>query len=104
MTELVNSIEFLTLIVDRNHKDEIVKLLFESRCHLVNVVYAKGSAQTGYFKDMLGLVQEEKKVVITCLVTSDLSGKLFDQLTAKFNFDKPDTGIAFTIPVEKLSV
>ena len=104
MSESNNSIEFLTIIVGRKCKDEILALLIESKCHLINVVYAKGSVQTGYFKDMLGLVPEEKKVMITCIVTSDMSGKLLDQLVVKLKFDKPNTGIAFIVPVDKLSV
>lgn len=104
MTESKNGIEFLTIIADRKYKDEILTLLLESKCHLIHVVYAKGSVQNGFFEDMLGLVPEEKKVMITCIVTSDLSGKLLDQLVLKFNFDKPNTGIAFIVPVDKLSV
>mgnify|MGYP000849113635 CR=1 FL=1 len=99
-----NIVEFLTVIAGRKYKDEILKLLVASRCHLINVVYAKGSAQYGYFRDMLGLVPEEKKVMITCLVTSDIAGKILDQLVSEFNFDKPDTGLAYTVPVDKLSV
>jgi len=104
LTEAHCSIDYLTLIVGRKHKDEILELLLDSGCHLIDVVYAKGSVQTGYFRDMLGLVPEEKKVMVTCLIAGNLTGKLFEELVAKFNFDKPNTGIAFTVPVDKLSV
>ncbi len=98
------NIDFLTLIADRKHKDEILKLLLNSGCHLIDVVYAKGTLKTGYFKDMLGLVSEEKKIMITCLISGDLSSQLLKDLVTKFNFDKPNTGIAFVVPVDKLSV
>lgn len=104
LTESKNSIEFLTIIAARDYKDEILELLHELKCHLINVVYAKGSVQNGYFKDMLGLVPEEKKVMITCIVTSDISIKLLEQLVSKLHFDQPNTGIAFITPVDKLSV
>ncbi len=104
MTECEYGVDFLTLIAGRKHKDEILKLLLDSGCHLIDVVYAKGSVQTGYFKDMLGLVPEEKKVMITCLIKGNLSGRLLEQLITKFEFDKPNTGIAFVVPVDKLSV
>ena len=104
MIEYEYCVDFLTLVADRKNKEKILKLLLDSRCHLIDVVYAKGSVQSGYFKDMLGLVPEEKKVIITCLIASDLSSKLLEQLVLKFNFDKPNTGIAFVVPVEKLSV
>lgn len=104
MTEAKCGVHFLTLIAGRNHKDKILKLLLESQCHLINVVYAKGSVRTGYFKDMLGLVPEEKKVVITCLISGSLSDNLLNRLIVEFNFNKPNTGVAFVTPVEKLSV
>nr|WP_308742898.1 hypothetical protein [uncultured Anaerocolumna sp.] len=104
MIEFEYGIDFLTLIVGRKYKDEILKLLLNSECHLIDVVYAKGSIQTGYFKDMLGLVPEEKKVLITCLIADNLSAKLLEQLVTKFNFDKPNTGVAFVVPVDKLSL
>lgn len=104
MTEPKHTVEYLTIIAGRNHKDEILKLLLELKCHLINVVYAKGSVKSGYFKDMMGLVPEEKKVMISCIVTSDISDKLLEQLVSKFHFNQPNTGIAYTIPVDKLSV
>lgn len=104
MTEFEYGIDFLTLIAGRKYKDEILKLLLNSECHLIDVVYAKGSVKTGYFKDMLGLVPEEKKVLITCLIANNLSAKLLDQLVTKFNFDNPNTGVAFVVPVDKLSL
>jgi len=104
LTKSKSCVEFLTIIAGRKHEDEILKLLVESRAHLINVVYAKGSVESGYFRDMLGLVREEKKVMIACIVTSDISDKIFEQLVSKFNFDKPNTGIAFVVPIDKLSV
>ncbi len=104
MTECNYGVEFFTLIAGRKHKDEFIKLLLDSGCHLIDVIYAKGSVQSGYFKDMLGLVPEEKKVMITCLIASNLSDALLEQLNVQFHFDKPNTGIAYVIPVDKLSV
>jgi len=104
MTNYEYGIDFLTLIANRNDKDELLEFLIESECHLINVVYAKGSLKSGYLKDMLGLVPEEKKVLITCLISSNLSNQLLEQLIIKFNFNKPNTGIAFVIPVNTLSV
>jgi hypothetical protein len=104
VTEYNNCIDFLTLIADRKLKKEIINFLIESRGHLIDVVYAKGSVKASYFKDMLGLVPEEKKILITCLIASNLSEHVLEQLILKFNFDKPNTGIAFVVPVDTLSV
>ncbi len=98
------TIDYITVIAARKYKDDVLKLLLNSGCHLIDVVYAKGSVQTGYFKDMLGLVADEKKILITCLLASNLTPQLMEQLVIKLNFDKPNTGIAFVVPVDKLSV
>ena len=98
------SIDYLTVIAARKHKDDVLKLLVNSGCHLIDVVYAKGSVQSGYFKDMLGLLPDEKKVLITCILTSNLTPQLLEQLVTKLNFNKPNTGIAFVVPVDKMSV
>lgn len=98
------TIDYLTVIAARKYKEDILKLLLSSGCHLIDVVYAKGSVTSGYFKDMLGLLAEEKKVLITCLVESNITPQLMDQFITKLNFDKPNTGIAFVVPVDKLSV
>lgn len=98
------TIDYLTVIVARQYKDDVLKLLLNTGCHLINVVYAKGSVRTGYFKDLLGLVTDEKKVLITCILKSNLTPLLMEHFVKKLNFDQPNTGIAFVIPVEKLSV
>ncbi len=98
------SIDYLTVIAARKYKDDVLKLLVNSGCHLIDVVYAKGSVQSGYFKDMLGLLPDEKKVLITCILTSNLTPPLMEQLVTKLNFNKPNTGIAFVVPVDKMSV
>lgn len=103
-SNFTSCIEFLTLIAGRKHKAALLDALSEAGGHLINVVYGKGSLKAGYLRDMLGLVPEENKVVITCLLPCDKTEAVLDMLVKKFNFNKPNTGIAFTIPVEKLSL
>jgi hypothetical protein len=98
------AIDYLTVIAARKYKEDILKLLLDSGCHLIDVVYAKGGATSNYFKDMLGLLADEKKIMITCLLASNLTAQLMEQFITKLNFDKPNTGIAFTVPVDKLSI
>jgi len=42
--------------------------------------------------------------MITGLIAGNLSEQLLEELVTKLNFDKPNTGIAFVVPVDKLSV
>lgn len=96
-------IKFLTLIAGRKHKDVLLDELFKAGGRLINIVYGRGSVKSSYIKDVLGLVPEENKVVITCLLPGEKSDAVLNMLVSKFNFNKPNTGIAFIIPVEKLS-
>jgi alcohol dehydrogenase class IV len=97
------SVEFLTLIAGRKYKDALLDALSEAGGKLINIVYGKGGAKLSYIKDVLGLVPEENKVVITCLMSGEKSDAVFNMLIEKFHFDKPNTGIAFAISIGKLS-
>lgn len=99
-----NSIDYLTVIVARKYKDDVLKLLLHSGCHLIDMIYAKGSVQSGYFRDMLGLLADEKKIMITCLLTSNLTPRLMEQFVNQLHFDNPNTGIAFVVSIDDLSV
>ena len=103
-TNPCGGIVFLVLIAGRKQKEELLHALSEAGGRLINVVYGKGSVKAGYLKDMLGLIPEENKIVVTCLLAGDKTDGIFDMLVTKFHFDKPNTGIAFTIRVDKLSV
>lgn len=104
MTEVANSIDFLTIIAKRQKKEELLEFLLSSGGHLIDVVYAKGTVKTGFFDDMMGLVPEEKKVMITCLVAGNNSDYILEMLNTQFKFDQPNTGIAFIVPVDVVSM
>lgn len=94
----------MTLIAGRKHKSALLDAIAKAGGHLINVVYGQGSAESSYLTDMFGFVPEVDKVVITCLLSGDKADAALDMLVEKFHFDKPNTGIAFTTPVEMLSV
>jgi hypothetical protein len=96
-------IMFLTVIAGRKQQDTILEFLAESGSQLTEVMYGKGTVKPGYLKNILGLVTEENKVVITCVLNEQKANHILQSLVEKFQFNKPNTGIAFTIPIEKLS-
>ncbi len=96
-------LEFLTVIAGRKMKDQLSAALSGAGGRLMTVVYGKGSVSSDYLRDMLGLVPEEQKIVITCLLPGSKAADIMGMLTGKFHFDRPNTGIAFTIPIEKIS-
>lgn len=97
-----DNVVFLTLIAGRRRKDALLAALSELRVPLTNVVYAKGGADADYLKEVFGFVQEEEKVVVTCLLTRSRSEAVLKMLTEKFNFNEPNTGVAFTVPVDRM--
>lgn len=101
----VNSPEIFSMVViaGRKQKDRLLAALCEKGGHIISTFYGRGSVKAGYLKDVFGLVHEEHKVLITCLVSSEEAGAIFDMLTEEFDFNKPNTGIAYVIPLEKLS-
>ena len=95
-------IVFMTLIAGRKQKDAILSALSNSGIHLINTIYGKGTVNASYLKNILGLVSEENKVVITCVSTYTKVEAVLNLLVEKFDFDKPNTGIAFTVPIDKV--
>lgn len=93
---------FLTVIAGRKLKEELIESLSEEGGRLITVMYGKGAVSSDYLSDMFGLVAEENKVVITCLLSCKKTDAMWNMLVTKFHFDKPNTGIAFTIPVQML--
>ncbi len=103
MSQNSSGIVFLTVIAGRKQKVTLLDKLAEMGGRLINVVYGRGTVDASYLKCILGMVPEEEKVVITCLLPEEKTDAVFNMLINKFHFDKPNTGIAFTIAVEMLS-
>lgn len=104
MNEELCCIEFLMVIAGRKQKSALLDTLSGAGAKLVHIMYGRGSVQASHLKQALGLVPEEQKVLIICLVPRIKLDGIFSMLNAQFHFEKPNTGIAFTMPVEKLSL
>ena len=98
-----DKIAFMTIIAGRKQEDALLTALLEAGVHLINATYAHGTVRAGVLQSTLGLVPEKAKVVITCVLPGEKSNAIFAMLAEKFHFDKPNTGIAFTVPVDGLS-
>jgi len=96
------TLQYMVVIAGRNQKDQLLTAITEKGCHIINVFYGKGAAKAGYLMDALGLVVEENKILITGLLLNTKADIIFDMLINEFNFNEPNTGIAYVIPVEKL--
>ena len=94
---------FMALIAGRTQQDALLSALLEAGVHLINTIYGRGTVHAGYLKNILGLVPEKNKVAITCVLTGDKANAVLKMLTEKFHFDNPNTGIAFTVPIDEVS-
>jgi len=103
MNENMEKVVFLTLVVERKQKDAILTALLDAGIHLINIIYGKGTVNENYFMNTFGLVPERNKAVITCVSTYAKANAVLEVMIKKFHFDKPNTGIAFIMPVDRVS-
>lgn len=96
-------IQFFVVIADRKKKADLLQALRQVGCKVVLSFYAKGSANASAFMEAFGFAPEEEKVLITALLPGEKADAALGVLREQFHFDKPNTGIAFTIPVKGLS-
>jgi len=96
-----NEIKHMLLIAGRKQKDKLLSALSKEGGHIINTFFGRGSVKASLM-DVLGFVHEEEKVVITCLVTHKEANDIFEMLIRDFRFDRPNTGIAYLIPVDRI--
>ena len=97
-------IAFLVIVAGRKQKKALLDILLKMECRIVNTLYGKSSIRAGHLVEMLGFVPEENKVVITCILKKEKVDGILETLQRDFHFDKPNTGIAFTIPISGISL
>ena len=69
----------------------------------IQTVYGHGSMSPSAIAAAFGFEAEQGKVMISCLVKTESARELTRILYSDYQFSKPNTGIAFTIPVEGLA-
>jgi len=94
---------FLVVIASRLLKDALLSMITDVGIHLVSASYCLGTVKASYLMNTLGLVPEENKVLITCVSTKSKTDTVLKLLVKEFSFNEPNTGIAFTIPVDHIT-
>ncbi|MDR2267715.1 MAG: hypothetical protein LBE09_09105 [Christensenellaceae bacterium] len=97
-----NKIEFLIVIGVREQKAQLLTTLAECGAAICHVVYGKGIAKDNELLHVLSLVPERNKVIILSLIKSSKVDNCLELLDNKHEFNKSNTGIAFTMPVESV--
>jgi len=95
-------LQYMVIIAGRNLKDRLLTAMSEKKCHVINIIFGRGAVDADFLMDALGLAAEENKILVTCLLLNNKADEVFKMLTDDFDFDKPNTGIAFVVPVENL--
>ena len=97
------SLQYFILIAEQKKKNKFLSLLSERGAKMIQTVYAHGSMSPSAIAAAFGFEAEQGKVIISCLLKTDAAKALLEELYSDYNFKKPNTGIAFGIPVEGLA-
>ena len=100
---MVNGLKYFVIIAEQNKKKKFLALLDEYDARGIETVYAHGSMSPSAIAAAFGFESEQKKVMLSCLLKDENAKKLLDVLYKDYKFDKPNTGIAFSIPVEGMA-
>lgn len=95
-----NSLQYFVVIAEQRKKDKFLSLLSEYGARAIETVYAHGSMSPSVIAAAFGFEAEQGKALISCLLKSEKARELIDVLYNEYDFSKPNTGIAFGIPVE----
>lgn len=96
----VSGLQYLVIIAEQKKKKKFLNLLIEHGARGIESVYAHGSMSPSAIASAFGFETEQGKVMISCLLKNEKAKDLIDILYKEYGFNKPNTGIAFSISVE----
>ena len=96
----VRRLKLLITIIDRSKTLFYVDLLEQFEINVQMVLYGKGTANS-QMRDLLGLVEAEKSVIIS-YVREDKVKEALEVLDEKFHKIKNGKGIAYTISLDSI--
>lgn len=99
----MNRLQYFVIIASQKKKNKFLSLLDDYGAKQIETVYGHGSMSPSALAAAFGFEVEEGKVLITSLMKTEKARELIDVLCTEYHFDKPNTGIAFAIPVEGLA-
>ena len=99
----MKGLQYFVIIAEQKKKNKFLSLLSEHGARVIETVYGHGSMSPSAIAAAFGFEAEQGKVLISCLIKSENAKELINVLYCDYNFDKPNTGIAFCISVEGLA-
>lgn len=95
-----DKLKLLIVIVDRKIVDKVAETISKHGGSFLHIFLGKGTAKNDLL-NLLGLGETQKGVILSSLQESELE-KVFSELKYDYKFDKPGSGIAFTIPISSV--
>ena len=99
----INGLQYVVIIAEQKKKKKFLALLDEYDAHSIDIVYAHGSMSPSAVAAAFGFESEQRKVMISCLLKNEKARELIDVLYRDYKFNKPNTGIAFSVAVEGMA-
>ena len=103
MEEKIMGLQYFVIIGNTKLREKFSALLKENGAHSIKTIYGRGSVGKSLLAQAFGLDADQKKAIISCLLPTDGAEKVVDLLYKEYNFDKANTGIAFSVPIQKIS-
>ncbi len=100
----LSKLQYYVLICDKKMQNKFMSLMTEYNALGIECTYGRGSANAGCLAKAFGFESEEHKVVLSGLIPTQDAIQLTEVLKSKYNFHGSNTGFAFSISVEGLSV
>ena len=97
-----SKLQYFVLICNPKQKGKFFELLSDYGVKNITTVSAHGSVPQGVLAKAFGLESTDKKLMLSALIPTETAKEIIDILYNEFKFNKPNTGIAYTIPVEGL--
>lgn len=99
-----SSLQYYVIICNRKKKKKFIDLIYSYDGVCVDTMYGKGSAKAGALALALGFKTEELKVAISCIIPTNKAIELTEILKKDYDFQGKNTGIAFSVSIEALSL
>ena len=99
----VNGLQYFVIIAEQKQRKKFLALLDEYDARGIEVVYAHGSMSPSAVAAAFGFESVQNKVMISCLLKNERAEKLIEVLYDKYKFNKPNTGIAFSVSGEGMA-
>ena len=93
--------KLLITILNKNDGEEVAAF-YRAHGMTFNMIAPAYGAAGLEIMDYLGLSNTEKDMIVS-IATADTVNAILPVIRRKFNLDKPNTGIAFTIPLAGIS-